>query len=142
MDGSVHPVTPERRLEEPYLAALRDLCLATEEAIACLAASSPEGLWQAIARQESLAARLQEMISSSSLVRLALGSPPHAGGADTLPREIFSLHRKLAILNRRYAALLGRLKRSVELSLAVCRSCGGFERSSPAPAYRTWSCEV
>jgi hypothetical protein len=138
----VQPVTPERRLEEQYLAVLRDLCAATEEATSGLTANSLPGLREATSRQETLAARMQEMLNGSAL-RGALALPPVAGGTDTLAAEIHAMQRKLAALNRRHAALLSRVRRSVELSLAVCRSCGGnFEGSSQAELYRTWSCEV
>ena len=135
--------TPERRLEEQYLAVLRDLCAATEEATDGLTANSLPGLREATSRQEALAARLQEMLNGSAPLREAFALPPGSGGADALSGEILSMHRKLAVLNRRHAALLSRLRRSVELSLAVCRSCtGNFEGSSPAAPHRTWSCEV
>ena len=137
------PVTPERRLEEQYLAVLRDLCAATEEATSGLTANSLPGLREAVSRQEALAVRLQEMLNGSATLRDAFALPVDAGGADKLAGEIHSMHRKLAALNRRHAALLTRVRRSVELSLAVCRSCSGnFEGSSSKELYRTWSCEV
>jgi hypothetical protein len=142
LDTGVHTTNPER-LEEQYFAALCDLCVATEEALDGLTAHSLPELQQGIAKQEALAARLRQMIDGSSSLRDSFASLHLAGEADPIAGEILSMHRKLAVLNRRYWALLSRFKRSVDLSLAVCRSCvDGFSGTSSASPARTWSCEI
>jgi len=137
------PTTTPARLEEQYFAALCDLCAATEEALDGLTGNSLPTLQQGTARQEAFAARLRQMIDRSSSLRDSIASLPLAGKADPLAGEILSMHRRLAVLNRRYRALLSRFKRSVDLSLAVCRSCtDGIAATSPASPAHTWSCEI
>ena len=61
-----------------------------------------------------------------------------------LLQEIRQAHVALAQLNRVYAALLKRARRSVELLAALYRSHGeGYDPGSfPLPQRHTWSCEV
>jgi hypothetical protein len=122
-----------------YRTGLEDLCGATEDAIAALAVNSLPELQERISRQEVLAARLHAMIKDCH----DIASAPALGGDEgELATTIRSLHQRLAVLNRRYAALLSHVKRSADLSLAVCRSCAGSFGREATPTPPTWSCEI
>lgn len=115
-------------VELAYLGTLAELCGATEHAIAALSASALPELREQISQQEALVSRLRQI-------------PVGAGGRLQAIPEVMNLHRRLAMLNRRYAALVAHLSRSAEISLSVCKSCGaGFGQQTPAAS--SWSCEI
>jgi phage I-like protein len=99
------------------LALLRALADSLEEAQAALATTAPGKLDQHSARQRELCRRL---------CALATGFPDGAKDRthDGLANDLQETARRVANLNRRYAALLRRRRRTVEIFCRVLASSG------------------
>lgn len=96
-----------------------------------------------LATQETLCNRLSARKWASWLTPSGIAAGSEAAQR-SLPAEIRQAYIALAQLNRVYAALLKRARRSFGLMVALYRGHGeGYDRSPSAlPQGRTWSCEV
>jgi hypothetical protein len=133
-----------RRQEQlEHLAQVHALAQAVSSAISAIEKNDLQKFEIHLAAQESICNRL-------SGPRWMLPSTATREGVDgesldaQLLQEIRQAYVALAQLNRVYAALLKRARRSVELIIALYRSHGeGYDRGpSPLPQRHTWSCEV
>jgi hypothetical protein len=127
-----------------YLDLLHELCLAIEGGIAALCGNRLDDFKIHVVRQEGLCARLRVAIQkadASSLLGLPSAIP---AGEKQLAPMICAAHRRLAALNRRYAGLLRRSGRWVNMLSAHCRTyLDGFEPATKVlPCCHTWSSEI
>jgi len=104
------------------LGLLRALAGSLEQAQASLATTTPETLDRHTARQQELCRQLRSLASGFSEPR----SRPHAGLADDLQLAA----KRVGDLNRKYAALLRRKRRTVDIFCRVLASSG---TTYPAP---------
>ena len=126
-----------------HLALVRALSQAVESAISAIEKNDLRQLQTALASQETICNRI---CGTKPTLVLAAPEKPVAGEDPDAARlqEIRQAHVGLARLNRVYAALLQRVRRSTGLITALYRSYGeGYDRGpSPLPPHHTWSCEV
>lgn len=113
-----------------YLAQVHALLQAVASAISAIEKNDLRRFETDLAAQETICNRL-------SANRPALSATANSGEIPDaqLVHEIRQAHMALAHLNRVYAALLKRARRSVALMGAIYRGCGEAQR-------HTWSCEV
>jgi hypothetical protein len=119
-----------------HLAYVRSLLEAVASAIAAIEKNDLREFETHLAAQETICNRLS---ASASMLSSATTAVDDAVGEHTdgrLLMEIQEAHAALANLNRVYAALLKRARRSVGLMAALYRN------HVPAPRCHTWSCEA
>jgi hypothetical protein len=126
-----------------YLAQVHALSQAIASAISAIEKNDLRKLEAHLAVQESICNRLagaKEMLFPTAKGKVVAGENPDA----QLLQEIRQAHLALAQLNRVYAALLKRARRSAGLIIALYRSHGeGYDREVSTLSQRhTWSCEV
>jgi hypothetical protein len=126
-----------------HLAQVHALAQAIASAIAAIEKNDLIKFESYLAAQETICNRLagtKWAVLSSTSEKTPSGENPDA----QLLREIYQAHLALAQLNRVYAALLKRARKSVALIAALYHSHGeGYVRGfSPLPKRHTWSCEV
>jgi hypothetical protein len=133
-----------RRQEQlEHLAQVQALAQAVASAISAIEKNDLKEFEIHLAAQERICNRLSSpkwMPPSTAKQKAVDGKNPEA----QLLQEIRQAYVALAQLNRVYAALLKRTRKSTELIAAVYRGRGqgyGCERS-PLPQHNTWSCEV
>ncbi len=132
--------TPEQ-LE--HIAQVHALSQAVASAISAIEKNDLRQFETHLAIQETICNRLSGIKASSS--SFTMGAAPAGESADArLQQEIVEAHIALAQLNRVYAELLKRARKTVGMILALYRSNGeGYNRGlSPLPQRRSWSCEV
>jgi|SRR5580658_2414887 hypothetical protein len=126
-----------------HLAQVHALTQAVASAISAIEKNDLRKLEEHLAMQETICNRLAG--AKGMLLPAGKEKLPPAETADAeLLREIRQAHIALAQLNRVYAALLKRTRRSAGLILALYRSHGeGYDRKVSTLSQRhTWSCEV
>jgi hypothetical protein len=133
-----------RRQEQlEHLAQVHALAQAVASAISAIEKNDLPQFEIHLAEQERICNRL----SSPKWMPPSTAKQKAVDGKDSdaqLLLEIRQAYVALAQLNRVYAALLKRTRKSTELIAAIYRSRGlgyGCERS-PLPQQKTWSCEV
>ena len=132
-----------RREQLEHLAQVHALSRAIASAILAIEKNDLGQLETHLAVQETICNRL-----SGTKGIVPLTAKPNAVANDDpealLLREFRQAHMTLAQLNRVYAALLKRARRSVGLIAALYRSQGaGYDRGpAAAPQRHSWSCEV
>ena len=126
-----------------HLAQVRALSLAVASAISAIEKNDLRQFEIQLANQETICNRLSaaKWILSPTAAEEA---GPGANLDESLLPEIRKAYIALAQLNRVYAALLNRTRRSFGLIAALYRSHGeGYQRGPvPLPQHHTWSCEV
>jgi hypothetical protein len=132
-----------RRQEQlEHLAQVHALSQAIASAISAIEKNDLRQFETHLAAQETICNRFSttKWTPSSTVVEAVSGENSDA----QLLQEFRQAHIALAQLNRVYAALLKRVRRSVELIAALYRSHGeGYDRApSPVSQRHTWSCEV
>jgi hypothetical protein len=125
-----------------HLAQVHALSQAVASAISAIEKNDFRKLEADLAVQETICNRLsgaREMLFPTA-GKAVSGENPDA----QLLQEIRQAHVALAQLNRVYAALLKRARRSTALIIALYRSHGeGYDRKPSTLSQRhTWSCEV
>jgi hypothetical protein len=117
-----------------YLALVRALSQAIASAISSIEKNDLRQLESDLAAQESICNRICG--TKSTLL--------HGNSDASWLVEIRQAHMALAQLNRVYAGLLQRVRKSAGLIAVLYRSYGeGYDREpSPLPQQHTWSCEV
>jgi hypothetical protein len=133
-----------RRQEQlEHRAQVQALAQAVASAISAIEKNDLKQFEIHLAAQERICNRLSSpkwMPPSTAKQKAVDGKNPDA----QLLQEIRQAYVALAQLNRVYAALLKRARKSISQIAAVYRSGGlgyGCERS-PLPQQKTWSCEV
>jgi len=123
-----------------HLAKVRALSQELSSAIAAVQQNDLKKLESSLAVQETLCHEL----STKCPVPPAVAGETAERAQATLLAEIRDAHLALAQLNRVYAAVLKRLRRSTGLIAGIYRNYGqGYAKDAPAAGQRhTWSCEV
>ena len=132
-----------RQAQLEYLAQVQALTLAVASAISAIEKNDLRKFEIQLAAQETICNRLSGTkwtLSSTAKEKAVSGENRDA----QLLQEIRQSHLVLAQLNRVYAELVKRCRKSVELIAALYRSQGeGYDRRPAFLAQRhTWSCEV
>jgi hypothetical protein len=135
-------VTTRRQEQLEHLAQVHALSQAVRSAISAIEKNDLRQFETHLAAQETICNRLSGIkwtLSSTVVDETAPGENPDA----QLQQEIRQAYIALAQLNRVYAALLKRARRSVGLIAALYRSHGeGYNRgSSPLSQRHSLSCE-
>lgn len=128
--------TTRRQQQVEHLAQVRALLKAVASGISAMEKNNLPEFETHLAVQETMCNRL-----SASRPTLALAATAgHDAAGETsdaqLLKEIREAHLSLAHLNRVYAALLRRARRSVGLMTAL------YRHHIPSPQCHTWSCEA
>ncbi|MGA9798828.1 MAG: hypothetical protein WBQ68_07445 [Terriglobales bacterium] len=128
--------------QNEYLGRLNSLSEKIVAAIAALERNDLQRFEDSLAAQEFICHELSQ-------TAWVLSPPPPDHGAVRLPGSGFLLevkkaHRELARLNRVYAALLNRSRRTMGMVAGLYRCHGwGYDTSRPTVAEpHTWSCEA
>lgn len=132
-----------RKEQLEHLAQVHAMSRAIALAISAIEKNDLKQFEAHLAAQENICNRLSNM--KSTRASIATGQAASSQSLDArLLQEIRQGHVALAQLNRVYAALLKRVRRSAGLIVALYRSHGeGYDHSpSRLPQHHTWSCEV
>ena len=126
-----------------HLAQVKALSQALLSAIAAIEKNNLPQIQTHLAAQETICNRLSGTKSTLLLIAGEIRVRGESPDAQVL-QEIRQAHIALSQLNRVYAALLKRVRRSAALIIALYRSHGeGYDRRPSAlPQHHTWSCEV
>jgi len=136
-----HATRKQEQLE--HLSHVNALRQAVASAISAIEKNDLAQFETHLATQETICHRLSATKGTSSLTASGIAAASEDSDR-SLPLEIRQAYMALAQLNRVYAALLKRVRRSFGLMVALYRSHGeGYDRSpSPLAQGHTWSCEV
>jgi len=127
------PITPRRQQQGEHLAQVQALLQAVSSAISAIEKNDLPEFEKRLAAQETICHRLSA--SMPALLFSAVDGAEDSAEAQLL-QEVRKAHADLAHLNRVYAALLKRARRSVTLMAAFYRN------HAPVPQYHTWSCDI
>jgi len=140
--GNDNATRKQEQLE--HLAHVNALRQAIASAISAIEKNDLTQLETHLATQETICNRLSATKRRPLLTASGIAAVTDDADGASLLQEIRHAHLALAQLNRVYASLLKRVRRSLGLMAAIYRSHGeGYDRSpSPLLQGHTWSCEV
>ena len=132
--------TTRNHARREHLAKVRALSQELSSAVMAVQQNDLKKLESSLALQETLCHEL----ATKWLLPPATAGETAKSGEMTLVEEIREAHLSLAQLNRVYAAVLKRARRSTGLIAGIYRNYGqGYAKDAPAVGQRhTWSCEV
>lgn len=127
-----------------HLIAVQSLCQSVQAGIAALGSNRLTAFNMQVELQKELCTGLESAMNlvaiSASAQTLICSSEKEEQSLHDIDQE----HRQLAALNRAYAALLRRSRRSIAMRIALCDSfLGGFGTVDPRHSGRhTWRTEM
>jgi hypothetical protein len=127
-----------------HLVAVQSLSRSVQAGITALAENRLSEFKLQVERQKELCPELE---SAMNLAATSASDPPSTCSfeeEEQLRHDVDQGHRQLAALNRAYAALLRRSRRSIAMQIALCDSClGGFGTVDPIHSgHHTWRTEM